>query len=93
MAWEEEERLISHQGMAICEILYNMLRARICAACKGTKGSQIAAARKLNVLPNEDDDAILIYLHAIQPLLRLFQRTSRGSLHAQILLTVVSPHV
>ena len=93
MAWEKEARRISHQGMAICEILYNMLRARICAACKGTKGSQMAAARKLNVLPNEDDDAILMYLHAIQPLLRLSQRTLSGILHAQMLMTVVSPHV
>lgn len=31
-------------------------------ACSGTKGSQMAAARMEKVLPNEDDDANLMYL-------------------------------
>ena len=33
-------------------------------ACSGVKGSQMAAARMLNMLPKEDDDANLMYLHS-----------------------------
>jgi hypothetical protein len=32
--------------------------------CSGVKGSQAAAARIEKVLPNEDDDANLMYLRA-----------------------------
>ena len=49
--------------MANCEMLYRTFSTRTWMACRGVKGSQMAPARMLNMLPKEEDEANLMYLH------------------------------
>jgi len=43
---------------------YRTFSTRTWIACRGVNGSHTAPAKMLNMLPNEDEDADLIYLQS-----------------------------